>query len=108
MLDKRQIRWIDVVQMLYKCFVFTGLDQCWSNAYTTIPSMLNGDGYIVILYYISISNQQTRDVYRSWFNVEPASQINNDIFDTDKSYLDIIYLNDLWMFISSLNVVSLK
>ena len=28
MLDQRQRRWADVVQMLYKCFVFAGEAQC--------------------------------------------------------------------------------
>ena len=28
MLDQRRKRWADVVQMLYKCFVFAGLQMC--------------------------------------------------------------------------------
>ena len=27
MLDQRQRRWVDVVQMLYKCFVFAGMSR---------------------------------------------------------------------------------
>ena len=29
MLDQRRRRWADVVQMLYKCFVFAGLNKVW-------------------------------------------------------------------------------
>ena len=29
MLDQRRRRWADVVQMLYKCFVFAGIAQYW-------------------------------------------------------------------------------
>ena len=28
MLDQRRRRWVDVVQMLYKCFLFTGISLC--------------------------------------------------------------------------------
>ena len=34
MLDQRLRRWANVVQMLYKCFVFTGLDPLSATAIT--------------------------------------------------------------------------
>ena len=49
MLDQRRRRWADVVQMLYKCFVFDGMllqsnkyemwTQCWSNAWPPSPAV---------------------------------------------------------------------
>ena len=57
MLVQRHTRWADVAQMLYKCFVFTGIPRVTKN--THIRGFLNGNMFKVVEY--SKSNKQIRN-----------------------------------------------
>ena len=47
MLNQRQRRWADVVQMLYKCFVFAGVIAMWSMA----RSIVNHHNFMVLFFF---------------------------------------------------------
>ena len=66
MLDQRQRRWTDVVQMLYKCFVFTGMG--YKRRWTDVVQMLYK--YFVFT-GISLYNARLQIMYlillREWY-----------------------------------------